>query len=133
DVPGHFMTHTIDRAHKVTVSDRVRGLLEFPEILGQSGNGGGRIKNNLSAVQPEPASAFGKMPVITDVNADARIRRIKRWKAQIAGLEIKFFPEAWVDVRNVMFSIFAEILPIGVNHRGGVVVDAGDLFFVDGN
>src|SRR6266436_8788108 len=40
DVPGHFVTHAIYRADKITVSDGVRRLFQLPKIFGQSGHGG---------------------------------------------------------------------------------------------
>ena len=36
-------------------------------------------------------------------------------------------------MRNVRLAIFAEIFSVGVDDRGGVVVDAGLLFLVDRN
>src|SRR5258705_10416146 len=40
DVPGHLVTDAIDRAHKVTVRDRMCRLFQLPKIFGKSGNGG---------------------------------------------------------------------------------------------
>src|SRR4051795_4308512 len=49
DVPRRFVADAVDRADKVAVRDGVRGLLELPEIFGESGHGGGRIHHDLGA------------------------------------------------------------------------------------
>ena len=47
--------------------------------------------------------------------------------------EIKFFPKTGMDVGNVVFAIFAQISPIGVDDRGGVVINTGLVHLVNGN
>src|ERR1051326_5926746 len=71
------------------------------------------------------------MAVIADVDADARVSSVEGRITEIAGPEIKFFPEARIDVRNMMLSILAEVRSIGVDDRGRVVIDAGHFFFID--
>ncbi len=73
------------------------------------------------------------MPVVADVHSNPRVSRIECRVAEVAGLEIEFFPETGIDVRDVMLAILAEILAVGVDHRRGVVIDAGDLFLVNRN
>src|SRR6266540_4066800 len=36
-----------------------------------------------------------------------------------------------LDLRDVLLAVLAEVRPVGVDHRGGVVVDTGLLFLVD--
>src|ERR1700741_5470870 len=71
------------------------------------------------------------MAVVANVDSDARKSGIKRRIPKITWFEVKLFPEAGVDVRDVVLPILAEILSVSINHRRGVVVDAGDLFLVD--
>jgi hypothetical protein len=69
--------------------------------------------------------------VITDVDADARHAHVEHGIAQVARPEIELLPKAGRHVRDVRLAIFAEIAAVGVDHRGGVVVDAFLLAFVD--
>src|SRR5687767_4008700 len=71
------------------------------------------------------------MAVITYVDADLCECGIKRRITEVARFEIKLLPESGVYVWDVVLSILAEILAVGVNHRGSVVVNSGDLFFVN--
>src|SRR5437773_4611779 len=71
------------------------------------------------------------MPVIANINTNTRKRRVERRITKVAGLEIELLPEAGVDVRNVVLAILAEIGPVSIDYGSGVVVDAGNLFFVD--
>src|SRR5258706_2930855 len=50
DVPRLLATDAIDRSDKISIRHRVRGLLQFPKMFGESGNRGGRIENNFGAV-----------------------------------------------------------------------------------
>ena len=74
---------------------------------------------------------FRKMAVVANVNADASILCLKHGIAQIARSEIKLFPESGMAVRDVMLAVFAEIAAIGVDHRGGVEINAGHLLLVN--
>src|SRR5207302_7885577 len=89
------------------------------------------IENNLSTVQSQYARALGKVTVIADINSDARVRSVKRRVTEIPRFEIKLLPEPRIDVGNMMLSILAEISSIRIDHRGGVVVDAGHLFLIN--
>src|SRR5882757_6013925 len=73
DFPGSFRADAIDSSDEVGVGDSVRGLLKFPEIFREAGDGGGGVVNDFGAVEAQDARAFGKMPVVTNVNADARV------------------------------------------------------------
>jgi hypothetical protein len=71
--------------------------------------------------------------VIADVHADIRVPGLEHRVAQVAGLEVELLPEPGAAVRNVVLSIFAEVRAVGVDHRGGVVVHARGLLFVQRN
>src|SRR6266404_2502060 len=131
DFPGLFRAHTIDGGDEISVGDGVRGLLKLPQVFGKSSDRGGRVVDNLGAVQAENARALRKVPVVADVHANPCIARLENRIAGIAGREIKFLPEARMAVRYVMLAILSEIAAIGVDHRRRVVVDAGHLHFVD--
>jgi len=51
DAPRLLGSHAIDRRDEILICHRVRRLLQFPQVLRQAGNRGGRIENNLRAVQ----------------------------------------------------------------------------------
>src|SRR6266545_2921605 len=70
-------------------------------------------------------------PVIADIDANARESRLKSGVTKIPRPKIKLFPEAGIYVGDVVLSVFAQILAIRVDHRGGVVVNARDLFFIN--
>ncbi len=73
------------------------------------------------------------MAVVTDVDANASVTRLKNRIAGVSRGEIKLLPEAGVTMRNVVLAVFAEIAAVGVNDGGGVEVNAGHLDFVDGH
>src|SRR6185436_12582402 len=104
------------------VGNGVRWLFKFPKILRQPGHCRGRIENDFSAIQSQRARAFGEVAVITNVNSDARKRRVEARVTQIARPKIKLLPEAGVDVRYVVLAVLAQILTVCVDDRGGVVV-----------
>src|SRR4051812_730203 len=60
DVPWRFVADAVDGTDKVAVGDGVRGLLELPEIFGESGYGGRGIHHDLSAGETELARALGE-------------------------------------------------------------------------
>src|ERR1043165_6398380 len=131
DVPRPFVADAVDGADEVAVGDSVRGLLEFPEILGEAGDGRGRIEHDLRAVQPELARPLGEVPVVADVDADLAVRRVEDWVAEVAGTEVELLPEAGGGVRDMILSILTEVGAVGVDDGGGVVVNAGALFFIE--
>ena len=109
----------------------MRGLLELPEILGQAGDRRRRIEHDLRAVQPERARAFGEVPVVADVDADLRERRLEHGISEVARTEIELLPESGLAVRDVRLAVLAEVLSVGVDHGGRVVVDPRLIFLVD--
>src|SRR5262245_9690037 len=71
------------------------------------------------------------MPVVADVDPDLSRGRVEDGVSKVAGAEVEFFPEPRAHVRDVMFPILPEIRAVSVDYGGGVVVDAGNLFFVN--
>ena len=124
DVPRRFGADAVDGADEISVGDGVRGLLEFPEIFAQAGDRGGRIEDDLGAVQSQGAGAFGEVAVVADVDADLGEAEVEDRIAEVAGTEIELLPESRRDVRDVGLAIFAEIAAVVVDDGGGVVVDA---------
>src|SRR5947209_15790853 len=122
DVPGLLFANPIDRADKIAIRHRMRGLLQLPEILRQSRYRRRRVEHDLRRVQAQNACPFGKMPVVTDVNANAGILRFKDRITQIARGKVELFPEARMAVRDVVLSVFSKIAAIGVDHRRSVEI-----------
>src|SRR5260370_13288172 len=67
DLPGSFGADAIAGGNQIAVGDGVGGLFEFPEILGEARDGGGRVVDNFRAVEAEDAGAF------REVAAPARV------------------------------------------------------------
>ena len=60
-------------------------------------------------------------------HANLAVARVPGFETKIAGREIKFFVEQRV-VGNVHLPVNAEQRAVGVNDRGGVVINAGGAF-----
>src|SRR6267154_1297062 len=131
DFPGSFGANAVDSGDEILIGDGVGGLLEFPKIFGEAGNGSGRVINDFGAVEAKTTRAFREVAVVTYVYADAGVARLENGVAGVSGREIKFFPEARMAMRNMVLAVFAEVAAIGVDDCGGVVVDAGHFDFVD--
>ena len=129
DVPRRFGADAVAARHEVAVRDGVRRLLELPQVLRQAGDGRRRIEDDLGAVQPEHPRAFGKVPVVADVDADVREARLEHRIAEIAGLEEVLLPEAR-RVRDVVLAVLAQIRAVRIVDRRRVVVHAGLLALV---
>src|SRR5688572_9329497 len=99
------MAHAIDRADEISIRDRVRRLLDAPEILRKSSHRGRWVENYFGAVKTKRACPFREVPVVADINADACKRCIKRRITEIAGFEIKLFPESGIYVRDMVLPI----------------------------
>src|SRR3990172_4714004 len=74
DAPRFLFPHPVEAAHEVAVRDRVRRLLELPEVLREPGDGGGRVEDDLRSLQAEKQRSLGEAPVGADVDADLRLR-----------------------------------------------------------
>src|SRR5216683_4546030 len=51
NLPGMLGADAVYGGDKVSVGDGVGGLLEFPEILGEAGDGGRGVVNNFCAIE----------------------------------------------------------------------------------
>src|SRR6185436_16287765 len=94
DVPGGLHAHAVDSADEVAVGHGVGRLLEFPKVFAQSGDGGGRIENDLRAGESQGPRPLGEVPVVANVDADADEGEIEDRVAEIAGAEVEFLPES---------------------------------------
>src|SRR4030095_16516362 len=133
DVPGLLVADSIDCADEVAVGDCVCRLLELPQIFRKPRNCRRGVEHYLSAVQAECSRAFRKMTVVADVNSYSSKGGLKCRIAKIAGLEVVLLPEPGFGMRYVILAILSEVFAVGIDHCSGVVVNAGDLFFVDGH
>ena len=70
------------------------------------------------------------MAIVANIDAYFADRSLEHRVAEIAGLKKEFFVVA-VGVGNMNLAELAEITAVGVDHRGGVVIDASHLFFID--
>src|SRR3954467_3098076 len=71
------------------------------------------------------------MAVVANVNADLSRGGIEDRITEVARPEVELFPEPWSHVRDVVLAVLAEVLAVRIDHRGRVVVDAGDLLFIN--
>ena len=101
-------------------------LLDPPQVLRQAARGGARDEHDLGAVEAERPGALGEVAVVADVDADLADRGLEHRVAEVAGPEVELLPEA-LDVRDVGLAVLAQVRPVGVDDRGGVVVDARGL------
>src|SRR5262249_43856324 len=131
DIPRRFGPDAIDRADEISVGHGVRALFQLPKIIGMPFGRRRRNENYLGAVQTQGPRAFGEMPVVADVDADARVLRLKSRETKVARREIELLPEAGQAMWDVSLAVLAQALAVGVNHRRRVVVDACHLLFVD--
>src|SRR5262249_4616565 len=123
DVPRRFHTYAVDRSNVVAIRHRVRRLLDLPQVLAETGDGGRRVEHDLGAVESQGAGAFGKVAIIADVNSDLREADVEHRIAQVPGTEVEFFPKSGSDVRNVGLAIFPQIRAVRAEDGGRVVED----------
>src|SRR5580704_10560312 len=92
----------------------------------------GGIKKNLRAGETHEARAFWVPLVPTNLDADAAIARGETGKTEIAWREIKFLEVEWI-FGDVHLAIAAGERAIGIDNRGGIVIDAGTAALKNGN
>src|SRR5215470_8209436 len=90
-----------------------------------------RYKDNLGAIQSKGPRSFGKVPVIANINSNPRVTGIKSREAQVARSKVELLPKSGQAVRDMRLSVFAQELTIGVDDRGGIVVNASHLLFIN--
>src|SRR6185312_11375292 len=108
DVPRRFGADAVDRADIAAVGCGRGGLLQFPKILRKTGDRRRRVDDIFGAVEGEGPPAFGKMPVVADIDAELAVGGLEHRPTRIAGLKKEFFVEAG-DLRNVGLAVLAEI------------------------
>src|SRR5262249_16632080 len=102
DRPGLLDADAVDRADPVAVRDRVRRLLEVPEVLGEPGDRRARVQHELGPAETEDPRALGEMAVVADVDADVAEGRLEDRITEVPGLEVELLPEPGRAVRNVL-------------------------------
>ena len=122
--------HPVDGPHVVLVGHCRSRLLDAPQVLRQPARGGRGVEHDLGAVEPERPPTLGEVTVVTDVDADLADRGVEDRVAAVAGTEVELFPEP-VHVRDVLLAVLTEVGAVGVEHRCGVVEEAGSGVFVD--
>src|SRR5260370_11031681 len=70
DLPRMLGADAVDGRNEISISNRVRWLLEFPKIFGEAGDSGRRVVDDFRAVEAEDSRAFRKVAVVADVHAD---------------------------------------------------------------
>src|SRR6478735_12248906 len=113
-------TDPVDGAHVVLVGHGGGRLLDRPEVLAQATAGGAGVEDDLGTVETERAPALGEVAVVADVDADLADGGVEDGVPAVARPEVELLPEA-ADVGDVLLAVLAEVAPVGVAHRGGVV------------
>src|SRR5215831_11270930 len=70
NIPRLLAADSVNGADEIAVRDGVGGLFQFPQILAETGDCGGRIEHDLRAIQPKSASAFREVTVVADIDSD---------------------------------------------------------------
>ena len=89
------------------------------------------IKQHLRPLQRGQACTLGIPLIPADEGADASEAGVEGLEAEVARREIIFFVIQRI-IRDVHLAINAQQLAVGVNHGGGVVIDARRTLFKDG-
>ena len=121
----------VDGADVVLVGHRRGRLLQLPQVGRQAAAGGRRVEHDLGAVEAEGPPTLGEVPVVADVDAHLADRGVEHGVAEVPGPEVELLPEP-LDLRDVVLAVLAQVGAVGVDHGGGVVVDAGLLDLVHG-
>ena len=87
DLPRSFGADAVDGGNEILIGDGVGRLLQLPKVFGEASDSGGRVVNDFGAIQAETTSAFRKMAVVADVDADAPVARLEDGIAGIPGVK----------------------------------------------
>src|SRR5580658_4919057 len=133
NAPGFFDAYAVDGAHKITVRNGMRGLLQFPQIFREPRNCRRRIEHDFRTVQSQNARTLRKMAIVANVDANPRVFWFENRVPKIAGGEVKLLPETGMAVRDVVLAVFSQIAAVGIDHGGGVEIHPRHLLFVNRN
>jgi len=89
---------------------------------------GGGIEENLGPLHRGETGSFGIPLIPANQNADFAIAGLPGAEAEVARCEIEFFVEQRI-VGNVHLPVQAEERAVGIDDRGGVVINARGAFF----
>src|SRR3989442_8107240 len=117
DFPGSFGANAIDGSDEIGVGDGVGGLLEFPEIFGETGDGGGGVVDNFRSIKAEDARAFREMAVVTYIYADSVVTSLENGVAGGSGSEKKLFPEARIAIGDAVPAAHSAVTATGLGDR----------------
>ena len=106
-------------------------LLELPEVLGNTLDGGRGVEDDVGPVEPEDPGPVREVPVIADVDGDLAHTGLPDRVPEVTRLEVVLLVESGVDVGDVDLAVLAQIGSVPVDDRGRVVVDPGHLALVD--
>src|SRR3546814_15760007 len=106
---------------------RTDALFPYTTLFRSRGRG---VNDVLGTGQRQRAPALREVAVVADVDAEPAVGGVEHRPAGVAGLEEELLVEAG-DLRDVGLAVLAEVAAVGVDHRAGVVVDAGDVLLVD--
>src|SRR5262245_6073976 len=70
------------------------------------------------------------MAVIANVDADLADASFKDRVTHVIGPKVELLVKTWATLRNMHLAEFAEIRTIGIDHGGGVVIDAGQILLI---
>ena len=90
------------------------------------------LKTTSAPWRPRSARALREVAVVADVDSDLAVPGLEDRITEIARLEVELLVEARSHVGDVVLAVAADERAVGVDHRGGVVVDAGLHALVDG-
>ena len=130
---GLLVADAVDGGDVAAVGDGVAALDGFPGVvllravlgfLARMPADGGGVEEDLRALQRGEPRGFGIPLVPADQHADLAVARLPGAEAEVAGREIELLVVKRV-VRDVHLAVDAQQRAVGVNDRGGVVIDAG--------
>src|SRR5882762_1700161 len=136
-----FLAHAVHHCHIDPIGDGVPALNCAPSImlrlaelglLGRMPANGGGVEQYVRALQGCKPRAFGVPLIPADERTNSPGLRIERLIAKIPGCEIVLFVVEWV-VGDMHLAVFAAKGSVGIDDRGGVVVDAGSTLFKEGD
>src|SRR5690554_3768308 len=135
-----FAADAVDGGDVDAVRDGVASLNSLPSValhgvlLGAffvDGADGGGVDQDFGAFHRGEACRFGVPLVPADQDADLRVLGFEDFVSAVSGGEVELLEVERV-VRDVRFTVRAHVGAVGVQHGGGVEVETGCGFFIEG-
>ncbi len=121
--------HPVDGPHEAAIGDRMAGLFDAPQVLGQAPRGRLGDENDLGSMEAQQSRTLWEKAVIADAHAHPADRRIEDRVAQLSRAKVEVLPGT-TQMRDMGLAILAEMGPVGLDDSRGVVVDAHTLLSV---